>query len=605
MNRITRFCGARPINVLLLVFSFFLAAKAAAHEGKVDAAVFNEDTGTYYFFFKGTFTPKKLGEPLLGGGRLNQFGDNFPSAWESGIDAVVYNSNTENYYFFKKVGRKWMFIRKPLGRDESFTAPQSMDEFASTNDFPSQCAVHAAAYDPIAKVYYFFKRNGDFCSKAQGENPFEIASGKFEESYPNNFDLRAVALRTGTSADNSYFFFSKDDYVRKTRGNTQFSGSLSIRQNWENWPALHGEAGKVKSVKLATPEARFTNPGKAFLDKASLGIRNRLLSLIKAAENEITVEMFLLDDPALVDALVKAHERGVYVRVIYDQQKRQPNVSKRIYPEFPPGSIDELHQVSRSNKSAIMHNKAGLFSSISTKNGPLEYVILTSSANMYSGSQIKYQDALTIADEKIYRGFLEQSYNIVKNDISYIESVAGSEPGRRAYFFPRRSGTDTPEDLLQNIVDNETYAELGQLQSIDVKINMGTFSNATSRKDLRERLIKIGAMAGGSVEIMLTASKLIGDKTHEDIMEQFQGKRGVKVHLLHENAHSKYMLVKASFLDANGQTRKVKVVYAGSHNFTGPALTLNYENWIKISDPKIYNKYAANFRQILKVEGLF
>ncbi len=589
-------------RALLLTFFCVLAAKPYAHE-QVDAAVFNDITETYYFFFGETFIPKKLGKPLNGGGRLAKFGENLPAKWESGIDAAVFNSNTEKYYFFKRINKEWMFIEKGFGRGESFTEPKHMDDFAS-NDFPSQCGIHAATYDPIRKIYYFFKRNGDFCSKEQGSNPFVIRNGKFDGNYPDQFDLRAVALRTGTSSENRYFFFSNNNYVSKVRGQP-FSGMLlSNRQNWENWPALHNAARKTKPIGITVPEAIFTNPRKAYVDKPSLTLRNRLLKLINAAESEIVVEMFIFDDPTLVKALVRAHERGVYVRVIYDLQRRQKDTARRIHPDFPPGSIDELHEVSRT---AIMHNKVGLFDSVATQNGSLEHVVFTASANMYPGAYEKYQDALVIADENIYDGFIEQSHNIVIDDVSYVKSVGGSDRNLRAYFFPR-NGKDTAEDILYRIVTNQTYPNFGKLKSIDVKINMGSFTRSVTRSGLRQQLIDIGAMDGGSVEIMVTASKPFGSKddryTHADVMKQFQNKRGVEVHLLNENAHSKYMLVKASFENANGKTKTLKIVYAGSHNFTATALRENYENWIKITSSKIYNKYSANFRQILKEEGL-
>ena len=203
---------------------------------KVSAGVYNSLSETYYFFFGDTYVAKKRGKPLSSNTKaLKDFGANLPSGWRNGIDAAVFNSNTKKNYFFKKIDGQWQFISKPYGSGKAFSAPKSMDAFGA-NGFPKECRVDAATYDPIGKIYYFFRQNGSWCSKKQGGSQnVDIGKRTFSGNYPDGFKLRAVALRTG-SIDNKYYFFSGRNYVAKVRGKDGFSQPTSIPNNWPNWP---------------------------------------------------------------------------------------------------------------------------------------------------------------------------------------------------------------------------------------------------------------------------------------------------------------------------------------------------------------------------------
>ena len=137
-----------------------------SHEN-VEAALYNSITEKYYFFFDdGQFVEKSRAEDLKGAKPITEFGKNFPDTheeWQDGrIDAAVFNANTEYYYFFKKYANgDWYYIEKPYGTDMPFSGPFNMDDFTNTNtqNFNGlNCAIDAATYDPIGKIYHFFNK---------------------------------------------------------------------------------------------------------------------------------------------------------------------------------------------------------------------------------------------------------------------------------------------------------------------------------------------------------------------------------------------------------------------------------------------------------------
>ncbi len=231
---------ARPAGkmagVALALMCLGVSTPAMAN-GKVSAAAYNSLSNTYYFFFGDTYVAKKRGKPLSSTYKpITAFGANFPGTWGNKIDAALFNPNTKKYYFFRKLDGRWWFISKEYGGGKSFTAPRSMDQFGA-NNFSNKCGVDAATYDPIGKIYYFFKKNGSWCTKKQGgKYNIEIGEKTFTRGYPQDFRLRAVAMRTGGKGDSKYYFFSNQQYISKIRGEPGFSNRASIPNGWPNWP---------------------------------------------------------------------------------------------------------------------------------------------------------------------------------------------------------------------------------------------------------------------------------------------------------------------------------------------------------------------------------
>lgn len=589
---------------------FVVVTPVFAHD--MDAAFFNPNTKAYFFAFDGVYIIKGFGQDLGNSVPLNEFGGNYPNSWSDGIDSAVFNSDTGRYYFFKYIEAlgEWQYIAKAAEDGQNFTAPASINQFAA-NDFPAQCAAHAAVYDPIDKIYYFFNENGTFCSKDLGaEALFQVRSGDFANNFPPAFLLKAAALRTGVdgSADR-YFFFSNDDFIRMDYEVDAFSSILDTRSAWGGWPAKHGETvPPLQPLDLTVPDVVFTDPITITKKlSSSKVITDRLIEMINAADGEVFLGVYLLDDDRVDEALINAHERGVDVWVITDDDAKvkvedktedpscldswegTPTYTNRDRNEDLHGKVDFLHFV---KTCGFIHNKVALFSSLQTTGGVLTDVIFSSSANYTSAAINKYQDALTVSDAEMFAGFREQVTRIIDDNKDYIVSIPGAADGMRAYFFPRDSGVDTVEDILQNLREKTTY---GPLEHMAVKINMGSWTD--SRLGILDELGNIANLPNGSVHIIATGSKT---NVEADEIKIGIGSGNVKYNFLgawcNWNAHSKYMLVDVGYRnETTSQLTEMQIVYAGSENFTGNALTKHFESWIKIIKPDIYTAYEANF----------
>ncbi len=98
----------------------------------------------------------------------------------------------------------------------------------------------------------------------------------------------------------------------------------------------------------------FTNPVIPFDDVTTGGVEENLLWLIDNARYSIDAAMFEFNLQNVADALIAAHNRGVQVRIVYDDEHTEddPQIEELIDAGIP-ATPDE--------RSALMHNKFYVF----------------------------------------------------------------------------------------------------------------------------------------------------------------------------------------------------------------------------------------------------
>jgi phosphatidylserine/phosphatidylglycerophosphate/cardiolipin synthase-like enzyme len=98
----------------------------------------------------------------------------------------------------------------------------------------------------------------------------------------------------------------------------------------------------------------FTNPAIPFDDVTTGGIDRHLVALIDSAQTSVDAAMFEFNLQSVADALIRAHERGVGVRVVYDDEHTQddPQIGQ-LQAAGIPTVPDE--------RSAFMHDKFFVF----------------------------------------------------------------------------------------------------------------------------------------------------------------------------------------------------------------------------------------------------
>jgi mitochondrial cardiolipin hydrolase len=151
-------------------------------------------------------------------------------------------------------------------------------------------------------------------------------------------------------------------------------------------------------AKLLTPKeevARSTIAESHF--SPSDGCPQRIIGLLKGAHRSIDICVFTITDNRLSDAIVGAHQRGVKVRVISDNDKAEDRGS----------DIENLERcgipLRVDNTRAHMHHKFAIFD---------ESVLLTGSYNWTRSAAINNEENFIITDNnrllKAFRGEFEK-----------------------------------------------------------------------------------------------------------------------------------------------------------------------------------------------------
>jgi hypothetical protein len=258
-------------------------------------------------------------------------------------------------------------------------------------------------------------------------------------------------------------------------------------------------------------------------------------------------------------------------------------------------------------KTAINHTKFAVFS----RTGGRTNVTYVTSGNLTLGSgPYAWNNAVTLTGDvttyKAYAGFhsdLAHKLRVPRNDyFSYRRPQAGSLG--RAYFFPE-AGHDPAGDI-----DARTDVVAGFLDKVACTGNRTTGTPGDhhtivraavawwSRPDIARKLWALDN-AGCDVEVVMTRdafdAKVVG------ILTRASGARhgGVKVHyfpnLDHDYVHSKYLLVEGNY----NHKPDTKVVWTGSHNFSGTALRTFDETTLQLfGGGRLYAPFAANFKAV-------
>jgi hypothetical protein len=258
-------------------------------------------------------------------------------------------------------------------------------------------------------------------------------------------------------------------------------------------------------------------------------------------------------------------------------------------------------------KRAINHTKFAVFS----RTGGKSNVTYVTSGNLTLGSgPYAWNNAVTLTGDvttyNAYAGFhsdLAHKRKVPRNDyFSYRRPLAGSLG--RAYFFPE-AGHDPKGDI-----DPRTDVVAGFLNKVACTGNHTTGTPGShhtivraavawwSRPDIARKLWALDN-AGCDVEVVMTRdaydAKVLG------IMTRASGARhgGVKVHyfpnLNHDYVHSKYLLVEGYY----NRKPDAKVVWTGSHNFSGTALRTFDETTLQLfGGGRLYAPFAANFKTV-------
>lgn len=346
-------------------------------------------------------------------------------------------------------------------------------------------------------------------------------------------------------------------------------------------------------------EVVFNYPSPGVPD---LGISQALADLIDATPSGETIHLsyFVMQTghPAL-DALLRAHERGVVIKAVLDSgdgQKPKKNntidaafaqLAEQLNGDASGGSMAMQcrHSCITDDPDSINHNKFAIFS----KTGTAENVVFQSTGNLrvdgsgdsaYNAAVIMRGNTPTYTQYLGYFDDLAQRRGVANDDYwSYRPPVTSGSV--TAHFFPRGDGGDNIADAVRTVNCSA--------QPTAIRVMAAYFSRASLRRALRD-------LAGAGCTVQVLARQDTISRTFCDRLDP--SKVAIKIARSPKKdrvtIHAKYILIDGSYGGGMDQT----ITWMGSHNFTDNALERNDETFVQFSDRQVNDQFLGNWARL-------
>lgn len=320
--------------------------------------------------------------------------------------------------------------------------------------------------------------------------------------------------------------------------------------------------------------------------------------------------------PNIPQRLVKAHKRGVNVRIVLDNNTKDGNSNsnrypyKTIAPELGTDSDADSYIVLCPDKKgcigkrklytdsyAYNHNKFLIATKIKLNDGSIvSDVVFQSSGNLGTwdadtswNNAITWNETASFANYRKYFSDLAANYNGPGNDNYYW--IGDTDDKYKTHFFPRKetngdlnqASTDSIVSALKVVKCSYTGEEDGKKHQTDVRVVMWAFT----RIAVAEKLAEL-ARNGCWVDVVYS-------EANDNIVTALKNTGGKKIGITkcgvaHEGRnlrpHSKYMLIDGAYDDD-----QIPRVFTGSHNYAMTALRNADESLIRIRDKDIHYSY--------------
>jgi hypothetical protein len=317
--------------------------------------------------------------------------------------------------------------------------------------------------------------------------------------------------------------------------------------------------------------------------------------IIRAVDNTqsgrlIRASLYALKDQDYADALIRAHQRGVDVRVVLDQQYADSAAVQSLKSELGTSmsASSWVHVcgaagacIATGGTNPINHNKFFTFSRIGDA-GVAEDVVIQTSANQTSLNVDKYwNNAYTVVgNTDLYTAYVNYFNDLAAEKRSsnyYTTAKVGTE---KYYFFPQSTG-DVVVDVLDNVsCTGNTTVGTSTHKSI---VRVAAFA---LHRDAVARALASLADQGCSVQVVYADSNDEAIlKGHANLsLKQLNTADGYLV-------HSKYLTIEGNYAGHPD----TKWTFTGSHNLDVSSLRENDEALLRLEGAAPHDAYAQNF----------
>ncbi len=320
-----------------------------------------------------------------------------------------------------------------------------------------------------------------------------------------------------------------------------------------------GASKPIETTEEAGIEVFFTTP--RYPDKAAYhrgGLDEKLVAAIDGAQQSVDVAAFEIDLANVTEALIRAHKRGVKVRVVTDSDYAEELGPERLLAA-------QIHVVF-DDSQPFMHNK---FVVIDGKQ------VWTGSWNLTDNDTYRNNNNVVVVNSKL----LAANYTTEFEEM-YVD-------GKFGIFSP--DNTPYPAITVAGVQVENIFEAEGNARSPIVRLIEGAQSSIdvlafVFTDDQIARAIVARHRAGVKVRMVIETRNLDADGSDVAAFQQ----AGVDI-LLDGNP---YMMHHKVIVIDNA------VVVTGSYNFSSSAAEQNDENVLILHSAEIAGEYTAEFERI-------
>ncbi len=357
-------------------------------------------------------------------------------------------------------------------------------------------------------------------------------------------------------------------------------------------PAMDGGA-RPPPVTATPPRYTVVFSRRDASDANDTAVEDAMVGVIRHAApgSRLRVAMYSFTRYRPAAELINAYRRGVDVRLVLDGHVRSMAGTEaprliaalgrdRVTLCGPPGTSCE--------GTGIMHDK---FITASALDDGSRNVVVVASHNL-TGSQLHLHNNAVVVrnDVGLFRAY-ERTFDDMSRDVTATNyyRIEDGEQRTRAYFFPRTDGGDTVASVLENVRCDRTSR---------VRVAMAFFTNR--RLEVAQALASL-RRDGCSVWVVVGDGSIPPGRAVLSTLRS----AGVRVTLYPPRTrgwglHSKYLLIDAPYAGSAGHQH---LVFTGSHNWTGGALTDNDENMLRVEDGAVFNAFLSDWVRVREAAG--
>lgn len=293
------------------------------------------------------------------------------------------------------------------------------------------------------------------------------------------------------------------------------------------------------------------------------GVDAAVIADFDRAQTTIDAAVFDVRLPSLVDALVRAAQRGVRVRAVVDYQN---NKDAKDFTDAVDNLVKGGVQVLKEQRAALMHNKFAVIDQQLLWTGSMNFTPNDVYRNNNNMLRLTNPQLIENYARRFEALFTQRKLQTPAQEVPNPRVTLGNGVIIENYFSPNGG---TQKAILQRLKDAAS----------SIRVTAFTFTDSEMASVLKSK-----TKAGLQVNAVFETRNNTGTGA------QFGGLKSAGVDVLQDGncytMHSKLMIIDE------------KTVVMGSYNFTANANRTNDENVLIIDDPALAKAYVDEFNRI-------